>query len=93
MKIHSQAGESLCAVLETDGHKHLILSPRAYAQLYELVEVLDPFLKAANLTQDEEKKQLLSCVIVCPVSAPSVEIHLHEQKKESQVLCTPVESS
>ncbi|XP_056139247.1 uncharacterized protein LOC130122467 [Lampris incognitus] len=45
--------QKLSSVLESVGHKSLILSPREYAQLKELIEVLDPFLEATNLTQGE----------------------------------------
>ncbi|KAI4800252.1 hypothetical protein KUCAC02_013381 [Chaenocephalus aceratus] len=38
----------------SEGHKALILSQRDYAQLKELIEVLDPFLEATDLTQGEK---------------------------------------
>ncbi|KAI4796678.1 hypothetical protein KUCAC02_026821, partial [Chaenocephalus aceratus] len=37
----------------SEGHKALILSQRDYAQLKELIEVLDPFLEATDLTHGE----------------------------------------
>jgi len=45
--------KQLCDMLESQGHKHLAFSSREWAQLNELVDVLDPFLEATCLTEGD----------------------------------------
>ncbi|KAI9514152.1 hypothetical protein NQZ68_035616 [Dissostichus eleginoides] len=66
--------QNLSYVWNSEGHKALILSQRDYAQLKELIEVLDPFLEATDLTQGE-KTVTVSVVVPCVLS-----LHCHLQE-------------
>ena len=52
-------------LLEAQGYNNLVLSSREYSQLAELVEVLDTFLKATQLTEGEK-------VVTISFALPSV---------------------
>ena len=47
--------QRLSVLLEAQGHKELCLTPRKYSQLKELVDVLEPFLQATDLTHRGRK--------------------------------------
>uniref|UniRef100_A0A8C2HU02 HAT C-terminal dimerisation domain-containing protein n=1 Tax=Cyprinus carpio TaxID=7962 RepID=A0A8C2HU02_CYPCA len=77
--------QMLAYVLDSEGHKSLILSQREYAQLKELIEVLDPFLEATNLTQGE-KTVTVSVVVPCVLT-----LHSHLQEIRERVrYCGPL---
>ncbi|XP_041741521.1 uncharacterized protein LOC121573526 [Coregonus clupeaformis] len=59
--------QSLNTLLEAQGHKELCLSPREWSQLLELVDILDPFVQATDLTQGE-KVVTLSAALPCGLS-------------------------
>jgi len=44
----------LAGILEAHGHNNLVLSSREYSQLAEIVDILDPFLEATQLTEGEK---------------------------------------
>lgn len=58
---------SLNTLLEVQGHKELCLSPREWSQQLDLVDILDPFVQATNLTQGE-KVVTLSAALPCVLS-------------------------
>lgn len=74
--------QSLNTLLETQGHKELCFLPREWSQLLELVDILDPFLQATDLTQGE-KVVTLSAVLPCVLTLNS-----HLQKKCSAQVVT-----
>ncbi|KAI4803014.1 hypothetical protein KUCAC02_006576 [Chaenocephalus aceratus] len=77
--------QNLSYMLNSEGHKALILSQRDYAQLKELIEVLDPFLEATDLTQGE-KTVTASVVVPCVLS-----LHCHLQEIRGRVrYCGPL---
>ncbi|KAK7172158.1 hypothetical protein R3I93_004459 [Phoxinus phoxinus] len=77
--------QNLAYVLDSEGHKSLILSQREYAQLKELIEVLDPFLEATNLTRGE-KTVTVSVVVPCVLT-----LHSHLQEISGRVrYCGPL---
>ena len=57
--------KELAALLEAQGYNNLVLSSREYSQLAELVEVLDTFLEATQLTEGEK-------VVTISFALPSV---------------------
>ncbi|XP_056140908.1 uncharacterized protein LOC130116856 isoform X1 [Lampris incognitus] len=77
--------QKLSSVLESEGHKSLILSPREYAQLKELIEVLDPFLVATNLTQGETTVTI-SVIVPCVLT---LRCHLQEIREKARY-CGPL---
>ncbi|KAI4822674.1 hypothetical protein KUCAC02_008206 [Chaenocephalus aceratus] len=77
--------QNLSYMLNSEGHKALILSQRDYAQLKELIKVLDPFLEATDLTQGE-KTVTASVVVPCVLS-----LHCHLQEIRGRVrYCGPL---
>lgn len=80
--------QMLAYVLDSEGHKSLIISQREYAQLKELIEVLDPFLEATSLTR-RENCHCQCCCALCPHSAQSSA----GNKRKSQILWAAGESS
>ncbi|XP_056147799.1 uncharacterized protein LOC130122798 [Lampris incognitus] len=77
--------QKLSSVLESEGHKSLILSPREYAQLKELIEVLDPFLEATNLIQGETTVTV-SVIVPCVLT---LRCHLQEIRGKARY-CGPL---
>ncbi|XP_073727136.1 uncharacterized protein [Misgurnus anguillicaudatus] len=74
--------QMLAYVLDSEGHKSLILSQQKYAQLKQ---VLDPFLEATNLTQGE-KTVTVSVVVPCVLT-----LHSHLQEVRERVrYCGPL---
>jgi len=55
----------LAGILEAHGHNNLVLSSREYSQLAELVDILNPFLEATQLTEGEK-------VVTISFAMPSV---------------------
>ena len=77
--------KKLCDVLEAQGQKHLVFAAREWAQLHELVELLDPFLEATSLTEGDK-------VVTISFALPSVLVlmkHLREVKQRLKY-CNPV---
>ncbi|KAL7383777.1 hypothetical protein ABVT39_017213 [Epinephelus coioides] len=74
--------QSLNTLLEAQGHKGLCLSARELSQLKELVDILSPFLQAADLTQGE-KVVTLSAALPCVLSLNS---HLNSMLKTARHL-------
>ena len=63
-------------LLESQGHKHLILSAWEWAQLNELVDLLDPFLEATMMTEGDGNHHI--CLAVCTgCHQPSAESRHH----------------
>jgi len=56
--------KTLCDVLEAQGQKHLLFSAREWAQLHELVELLDPFLQATSLMEGEQGRNHQLCFAI-----------------------------
>lgn len=67
----------LCIFLENVGHKETIFTAREWNQIQELVQVLQPFAEAADLTQGE-KNLTISAVAPCVLS---LNHHLENQKE------------
>lgn len=77
--------KKLCDVLEAQGQKHLVFSAREWAQLNELVDLLDPFLEATSLTEGDK-------VVTISFAMPSVLAlirHLHDIRSRLKY-CIPV---
>lgn len=58
----------LCTFLENVGHKAIIFTAREWNQTQELVQVLQPFAEATNLTQGEKQCDHKCCGSLCPFS-------------------------
>ncbi|KAL3048825.1 hypothetical protein OYC64_008329 [Pagothenia borchgrevinki] len=54
----------LCRVLEKAGHKELLFTAREWNVLKELVDIMNPFGEATDLTQDSDNQ---FCCSICPV--------------------------
>ncbi|XP_053288247.1 uncharacterized protein LOC128449211 [Pleuronectes platessa] len=67
----------LSAVLEDAGHKETVFTAREWSQIRELVDVLQPFGEATDLTQGE-KIVTISAVVPCILS---LNHHLENQKE------------
>ena len=77
--------QNLASVLQSEGHQNILLSPREYGQLKELIEILEPFLEATNLTQGE-KIVTVSVIVPCVLS-----LCTHLQEKQGKVkFCGPL---
>lgn len=68
----------LCTFLENAEHKETIFIAREWNQIQELVQVLQPFAEATDLTQGE-KKVTISAVVSCVLS---LNHHLENQKEK-----------
>jgi len=66
----------LSNVLEAQGQKHLIFNARELSQLNELVEILDPFSEATNLTEGD-KVVTISYALPCVLALIN---HLHDMR-------------
>jgi hypothetical protein len=77
--------KQLCDVLEAQGQKHLVFLAREWAQLNELVDLLDPFLEATYLTEGDK-------VVTISFAMPSVLAlirHLRDMRNRMKY-CNPV---
>ena len=80
-------GKKLADILEQQGHKNLILNARDYAQLNELIDILDPFLEATHLTESEKS---VSISFALP-SILSLITHLNEMLRPQRLkYCSPI---
>jgi hypothetical protein len=79
--------KTLCDTLEGHGLKNLILTPREWAQVTELADVLDPFLEATQYTEGEKVATLGFAL----PSALSLQHHLQELLSQNRLkYCNPV---
>jgi len=77
--------KKLTSVLETRGHKNIILTAREHGQLSELCDILDPFLEATNIAQGDK------CVSISSVLPAVLSLHSHLQDFIRRVkYCKPV---
>lgn len=58
----------LCKILEDGGHKETVFTAREWNQIKELVDVLEPFGEATELTQGEKNCDHKCCGTLCPFS-------------------------
>ena len=72
----------LSAVLEEAGHREMVFTQREWNQIKELVDVLQPFGEATDLTQGE-KMVTISAVVPCVLS---LNHHLESLKGRAQFL-------
>jgi hypothetical protein len=77
--------QQLCDLLEAQGHKNLVMTPREWAQISELCDILSPFLEATKLTEGEK---CMTIAYVLP-AALSLRTHLNEWKVRAKY-CQPV---
>lgn len=77
--------QDFTTMLENDGHRNLILTPREWAQLTELSDILEPFAEATNLTQGN-KVATISNVLPATLS---LRTHLLEWRIKAKY-CQPV---
>jgi hypothetical protein len=77
--------QELTTMLENDGHRNLIFTPREWAQLTELCDILEPFAEATNITQGN-KTATISNVLPATLS---LRTHLLEWKNKAKY-CQPV---
>ncbi len=72
----------LCKILEDGGHKETVFTAREWNQIKEIVDVLEPFGEATELTQGE-KTVTISAVVPCVLS---LNHHLENQKERVRYL-------
>lgn len=58
----------LSTVLTDGGHKEMIFTAREWNQIGELVDVLQPFAEATDLTQGEKIVTISAVIHLCPFS-------------------------
>lgn len=74
--------QKLSNVLEVGGHREAVFTAREWNQIRELVDVLQPFGEATDLTQGE-KIVTISAVVPCVLS---LNHHLEKQKEQVRYL-------
>lgn len=80
--VTSSEHQGLCNLAEDQGHKELVFTPREWSQLKELVDILEPFLDATDLTQGQ-KVVTISAVVPCILS---LNHHLHSMHVQVRYL-------